>query len=46
VALGGNLALGPLVLRIHVARALDVGAPLPPNDPPWRTNVSLGWITW
>ncbi|MFZ5478263.1 MAG: LpqB family beta-propeller domain-containing protein [Myxococcota bacterium] len=46
VALGGNMALGPLVVRVHVARAIDTGAPLPPQDPPWRTNVSLGWVTW
>lgn len=44
VALGGNLALGPLVFRLHFARPLDIGAPLPDNPQPWVTNLSMGWL--
>lgn len=44
VATGANLALGPMVLRLHWARALDIGAPLPASRAPWVANVSLGWI--
>jgi hypothetical protein len=43
VAVGFNLLIGPLVLRIHFAWPIDIGAPLPTEDPP-VTNVSLGWI--
>lgn len=44
VALGTNLVLGPLVFRLHFARALDVGATMPEVDKPWVTNFSLGWM--
>ena len=44
VALGTNLVLGPFVFRVHFARALDIGAPLPEADKPWVTNFSIGWI--
>lgn len=46
VALGGNFILGPLVLRVHFAHPLDVGAPVPETAAPWVPNVSLGWISW
>lgn len=44
VAVGSNLSLGPLVFRLHFARPLDIGAPLPENPRPWVTNLSLGWL--
>jgi hypothetical protein len=44
VALGSNFVLGPLVLRLHFARAIDVGAPLPQTPNPWVTNFSLSWL--
>lgn len=43
-ALGANFILGPLVLRLHFARAIDVGAPLPVTPNPWVTNFSLSWL--
>jgi hypothetical protein len=43
VAIGFNLLLGPLVLRVHFAWPIGIGAPKPANDTP-VTNVSLGWI--
>lgn len=42
--LGVNFGLGPLVLRLHFAKPIDVGAPLPSADRKWVTNFSLGWI--
>ncbi|MCB9689572.1 MAG: tolB protein precursor protein [Alphaproteobacteria bacterium] len=44
VALGSNFVLGPLVLRLHFARAIDIGAPLPVTANPWVTNFSLSWL--
>ncbi len=44
VALGSNFVLGPLVLRLHFARAIDTGAPLPSTPNPWVTNFSLSWL--
>ncbi len=44
VAVGGNIGLGPLVLRIHFARALDIGADLPDYDSPWVPNISLSYM--
>jgi hypothetical protein len=42
---GGNVILGPLMFRIHFARPLDVGAPLPTGEEPvWVTNLSLAWL--
>jgi hypothetical protein len=46
VALGTNVLLGPLVLRLHFARALDIGAPLPESGAPWVTNFSLSWLSF
>jgi hypothetical protein len=43
VAVGFNLLIGPLVLRIHFAWPIGIGAPKPTEDAP-VTNVSLGWI--
>lgn len=43
-ALGVNVVLRPFVLRLHWARAIDVGAPLPVTRGPWVTNVSLSWL--
>jgi hypothetical protein len=43
VAVGFNLLIGPLVLRIHFAWPIGIGVPKPTDDPP-VTNVSLGWI--
>lgn len=43
-ALGSNFILGPLVLRLHFARAIDIGAPLPESAAPWVTNFSISWL--
>ncbi|MBX2796220.1 MAG: tolB protein precursor protein [Myxococcales bacterium] len=43
-ALGANFIVGPLVLRLHWARAIDVGAPLPVSRRPWVTNFSISWL--
>ncbi|MCK6548894.1 tolB protein precursor protein [Myxococcota bacterium] len=40
---GFNFGLGPLVLRLHFAKPLDIGAPMP-NGGDWNTNFSLGWL--
>ena len=40
---GGNFALGPLILRLHFAKPIDIGAPagLPSNNGEWVTNFSI-----
>jgi hypothetical protein len=38
--LGVNIALGPLLMRLHFARPVDIGAGKP--DPGWVTNFSIG----
>ncbi len=38
--LGFNVALGPLLMRLHFARPVDIGAGKP--DPGWVTNFSIG----
>jgi outer membrane protein assembly factor BamA len=39
---GLNFGLGPLVIRLHFARPLDIGAPLPnANSAEWVTNFSI-----
>jgi hypothetical protein len=38
--LGFNIALGPLLMRLHFARPVDIGAGKP--DPGWVTNFSIG----
>lgn len=43
-ALGTNFILGPLVLRLHFAHAIDIGAPLPETGQPWVTNFSISWL--
>ncbi len=43
VAVGLNILIGPLVLRIHFAWPIGIGVPKPTDDAP-VTNVSLGWI--
>ncbi|MCK6545966.1 tolB protein precursor protein [Myxococcota bacterium] len=44
-AWGFNFGLGPIVLRLHFARAIDIGAPLPVRSgSKWVTNFSLGWL--
>lgn len=40
---GFNFGLGPLVLRLHFAKPIDIGAPMP-NGGDWNTNFSLGWL--
>lgn len=40
--LGANIALGPLVLRLHFARPVDIGADAGKPDPGWVTNFSIG----
>ncbi|MEN0064806.1 MAG: tolB protein precursor protein [Myxococcota bacterium] len=44
VAVGSNVLVGPLVLRLHWARAIDIGAPLPETRRPWVTNFSISWL--
>ncbi|MFY2557568.1 tolB protein precursor protein [Corallococcus terminator] len=39
---GVNLALGPLLLRLHFGRPLDIGAKAGKPDSGWVTNFSLG----
>ncbi|NMO14979.1 PD40 domain-containing protein [Pyxidicoccus fallax] len=41
-AIGFNVALGPLLMRLHFARPLDIGAAAGKPDPGWVTNFSLG----
>lgn len=43
VALGVNVLLGPLLLRLHFARPLGVGSPFGKPDEDWVTNFSLGF---
>lgn len=43
-ALGVNVGLGPWVLRVHVAKPFDIGAPLPTPHGAWNTNISLAWL--
>jgi hypothetical protein len=39
---GLNFGLGPLVIRLHFARPLDIGAPLPnAGSSEWVTNFSI-----
>ncbi len=40
---GGNFALGPLILRLHFAKPINIGAPagLPSNNGEWVTNFSI-----
>jgi hypothetical protein len=46
VAVGANMILGPLVFRVHFARPLDVGAPLPTGSrPQWVPNLSMRWLS-
>jgi hypothetical protein len=45
-ALGTNFILGPLVLRLHFAHAIDIGAPLPVTPRPWVTNFSISWLSF
>ncbi len=40
--LGVNIALGPLLMRLHFARPVDIGANLGKPDPNWVTNFSIG----
>jgi M61 glycyl aminopeptidase/Omp85 superfamily domain len=42
LALGFNLALGPLLMRLHFARPLNIGALAGKPDPDWVTNFSIG----
>lgn len=44
LALGTNMAIGPLLFRLHFATPVDIGAPLPDNPRAWVTNFSLGWV--
>ncbi|WP_342380827.1 tolB protein precursor protein [Myxococcus stipitatus] len=41
-AVGVNVALGPLLMRLHFARPLDIGAKAGKPDSGWVTNFSLG----
>ncbi|MEQ1501559.1 MAG: tolB protein precursor protein [Myxococcota bacterium] len=45
-ALGTNFILGPLVLRLHFAHAIDIGADLPVTATPWVTNFSISWLSF
>jgi hypothetical protein len=41
-ALGFNLSLGPLLMRLHFARPVDIGAAAGKPDQGWVTNFSIG----
>ncbi|HYI02378.1 tolB protein precursor protein [Hyalangium sp.] len=41
-ALGFNLSLGPLLMRLHFARPIDIGAAAGKPDDGWVTNFSIG----
>lgn len=41
-ALGFNLSLGPLLMRLHFARPVDIGAAAGKPDDGWVTNFSIG----
>jgi len=45
-ALGGNIIFGPIMLRLHWARAIDIGAPLPDTNKPWVPNISLTYVSF
>ncbi|WP_428264992.1 tolB protein precursor protein [Haliangium sp.] len=40
---GVNFGIGPLVLRLHFAKPIDVGARVTPLDGDWNVNFSLGY---
>lgn len=43
--IGTNVILGSMVFRLHFARPIDVGAPLPTGpESRWVTNLSLDWL--
>lgn len=46
VVVGGNVVIGPMVFRVHLGRALDVGAtlPVPAGQAQWVPNLSLTWL--
>jgi hypothetical protein len=46
VALGGNVVFGPIMLRLHWARAINIGAPMPETRRPWVANISLTYISF
>jgi hypothetical protein len=39
---GFNVSLGPLLMRLHFARPVDIGAAAGKPDPGWVTNFSIG----
>jgi outer membrane protein assembly factor BamA len=41
-AIGGNILLGPLLLRLHFARPIGIGAAAGKPDDGWVTNFSIG----
>ena len=43
-AVGADFILGPLVLRLHFAHAIDIGAAAPVTSRPWVTNFSISWL--
>ena len=52
LVVGANLAMGPLVFRLHFAKPVDIGGDPRavgvsrdlPNQGDWVTNFSLGWL--
>jgi hypothetical protein len=42
VVSGFNVSLGPLLMRLHFARPLNIGAAAGKPDPNWVTNFSIG----
>ncbi|MBW1879656.1 MAG: tolB protein precursor protein [Deltaproteobacteria bacterium] len=46
VAFGGNVVFGPIMLRLHWARAINTGAPLPDTNRPWVPNISLTYVSF
>ncbi|MBF5044862.1 tolB protein precursor protein [Aggregicoccus sp. 17bor-14] len=41
-AIGFNVGLGPLLMRLHFARPLDINSPFGKPDTGWVTNFSIG----
>lgn len=40
---GTNIGFGPLVLRLHFARPIDVGGAILPLGGDWNTSFSRGY---
>ena len=43
LVVGTNIGFGPLVLRLHFARPIDIGGEILPMEGDWNTSFSLGY---